>query len=166
MHFVDCVCWIDVLLSIGIAIGVSAIAYIIVFSMRPRLKVGKVELRENHLRMPIVNDGRCDAHSLCVEVCIIETDTQSNKKLTYHFELDFHKFLILPTGDDAEKVFKTYSMSESAKIFGWEYDKAIAHLKKGSILRIRFHAIHSVSGLGRSFEEKYRLTDGVLERMK
>lgn len=90
-----------------------------------------------------------------------------NKKegITYHLEPDHIDFLILPSSGffrkkDNSKIFVARHASDSAMPFLMPcetkkegFSKLINLLNDGYHLRVRCHAYHSFSGLGKSFEK-------------
>jgi hypothetical protein len=111
-----------------------------------------------------------DANNLRIEICVFHKEDG----YTYHFEPDHPEFLILPNRSllfkkDNTKKFVCRKAADSAltilnedieeeeekytKITG--FDKLTSFLEDDSKLRVRCHAYHSFSGLGKSFEHVF-----------
>ena len=118
--------------------------------------------------MRVINKSNCfDANNLRIEICIFN----ETLGFTYHFTPDHIDFLILPSRrwifkKDNSKTFVCRIPSESAMILLIEesrninlseqagFDMLLLKLNnEGYKLRVRCHAYHSFSGLGKSFEK-------------
>lgn len=146
----------DVIISLTTAITVTLVTYAILYSMRPKLLIESINLNDGNLKITIDNQTKKSVENFRMEVC----GYSETLGYTYHFDLDFPSFLMLPSKqeqEDTTKTFKTNSILESTMVeYGVNFDYVINEIKNNHLnLRIRFHANHSLSGLGRSFQEIY-----------
>ena len=148
---------------------VPFIVYLVLQKLRPRLKISKLEVKSDSIKVTVTNQSRLFfAHNLRVEMCLYN----DNEGYTYHLKPDHDAFLILPSRGwfkkrDNAKVFVSREASYSAKEIlkresGNEeltpkeaFDLLIQKLAKGYKIRFRCHAEHSLTGLGRSFEQVF-----------
>ena len=139
----------------------SAVLYLI----RPTLKIVKIiKINENDkegLKITVKNNGLFfNVTNLMVEACIV-VDRQ-----TCHLELDKYNFIMLPPkkgcSDFHERDFKTIGLENSGCEDGQGHDitneNYVSNLQEYDdyIIRIRVHANHSLSGLGKAFEKKFK----------
>jgi hypothetical protein len=156
---------------------VPVITYIVIQGLRPRLSITALRIEDTRLKVKVTNKSYFfDANNLRIEICIYN----KQNGYTYHFEPDHTDFLILPSrsfflNKDATKVFVSRKAAESAIIILNEerdkddkkdknqseytpftgYSNLIAMLNEGYKVRVRCHAYHSFSGLGKSFEKTF-----------
>lgn len=147
----------DIIISLTTAITVTIVTYTILYSMRPKLLVKSIDLDSGNLKITIDNQTKKSVENFRMEVC----GYSETLGYTYHFNLDFPSFLMLPSKEEQEdttKTFRTYSILESTRIeYGVNFDYVINEIKNNELdLRVRFHANHSLSGLGKSFQEIYK----------
>jgi hypothetical protein len=165
-----CVECFDVCFWISTVI-VPIITYLVIQGLRPRLSITALIVENTRLKVKVTNRSYFfDSNNLRIEICI------HNKQngYTYHFEPDHTDFLILPNRSlffkkDSTKVFVSRKAAESALIIlndqrvanQVEYTpftgfaKLIDMLNEGYKVRVRCHAYHSFSGLGKSFEKLF-----------
>jgi hypothetical protein len=146
--------WIIVGLSFIGSIIWSCIWSLILYSLRPKLVVQKVEITgDNHIKIDVKNRSKCyDAVNINVEACIV---TSSNQ--TYHLDIDRADFIILPKKDN--RVFQSYNLAQSAKEYYKGDFSSFVKTKikdKNTIFRVRVYANHSFSGFGKAFENKFQ----------
>ena len=155
--------WLEILI-------VPAIVYFITQRLRPKIKILTPQIDNDNLRVPVENLSKFfDAHNLRIEICAYHRGSG----YTYHFEPYHIDFLILPHKGycqdvDNEKTFKSYSAAVSAcRLLEIDFNNAnagfaelIALTKlqgdKNYCIRVRCHACHSFSGLGKSFEQIFK----------
>jgi hypothetical protein len=147
---------------------VPLVTYIVIQKLRPRLEITSLIKEDKCIKVKVINKSRFfAANNLRIEICIF------NEVLgfTYHFKPDHIDFLILPNKGwifkkDNSKAFVCRKPSESAMILLKEesrninlsehvgFDMLLIKLNdEGYKLRVRCHAYHSFSGLGKSFEK-------------
>jgi hypothetical protein len=147
---------------------VPFLTYLIIQKLRPRIDIISFIKDEDCIKVKVVNNSRFfDSNNLRIEICAF------NEELgyTYHFAPDHTDFLILPNKGffvkkDNSKTFVSRKPSESAMILlkseqqndnlsdeeGFE-SLFLKLTHEGYKLRVRCHAYHSFSGLGKSFEK-------------
>ncbi len=142
------------------------IAFVFVFWLfRPRLKIDNARIDGGRVKVDVINKGCWSAVNLQVEMCAI------NDQLTKHYKVDRDGFLILPPkkcGMDNVRTFKTcwiegecFCENEPIPCEEKIKNMMIDELMYGDyVLRVRVHATHSISGLGRAFERKFRWREG------
>lgn len=135
---------------------------VFIFKLKPQLIV-KPPVIEKHpklyLKIPVENIGFfSNANDIKIEAAVVEND------FTYHFELDFKDFVMIPKKSfgDPEKIFKAIKPNEiTQELYGLTLNTLIEKaVKPDNTLRIRIHANHSWTGLGKSFEFKFRYING------
>lgn len=148
---------------------VPIITYLVIQGLRPRLSISALEKQPDCIKISIINKSLFfDANNLRIEVCVFN----KNEGFTYHFEPDHPEFLILPAQGiifkrDNTKKFVCRKASNSAMYhlkleadngnltdeegFQMLMDKTKHNYK----IRVRCHAYHSFSGLGKSFENVF-----------
>jgi hypothetical protein len=141
--------------DIIIALFSTLIGFSIVFWLfRPRLKITNARINTTNVWVDVVNKGLWSAVNLQIEMCVLI------ENYTYHYKVDRDSFLILPPnvcGLDNVRTFKTCFIENDCfedpanQNFNWE---------KNYVLRVRVHAAHSVSGLGRAFEQQFKYING------
>ena len=142
------------------------IAFVFVFWLfRPRLKIDNARINGIRVKVDVINQGCWSAVNLQVEMCAV------NDQLTKHYKVDRDGFLILPPkkcGMDNVRTFKTcwiedecFCENEPIPCEEKIKNMMIDELMSGDYIpRVRVHATHSISGLGRAFERKFRWRDG------
>lgn len=154
--------WISTLVA-------PVITYFIIQGLRPRLKITSQITKNECVKIKVLNKS-CFfyANNLRIEVCVFKKEIGH----TYHFETDHCEFLILPNKGffckrDNSKTFVATKAAESAmphlereennNNLTKEQGAAIliSKLDEAYKLRVRCHAYHSFSGLGKSFEEVF-----------
>lgn len=149
---------------------VPFITFIVVRCLRPKLKIEKLQILDDKIKVDVINKSCCcDANNLRIEICAF--DALNNQ--TYHFEPDHTDFLILPHSNlfrkrDNLKTFVCRKAASSAIIVlndddhkTKKYDpitgceKLLEMIQNGYKVRVRCHAYHSFSGLGKSFEKVF-----------
>jgi len=148
-------------ISILSSLFASALTYLIVLSLRPKLKINPLPLNgTDRLQFSIENLGKYDAYNIQVEACAYYQGNAKSRNQTYHLEVATSQFLILPsksTDPDFSKIFYSNSLKISTLELGVVFNDIISDLTNDKCqFRIRVHAQHSVSGLGRSFQKKFR----------
>jgi hypothetical protein len=139
----------------------SAILYLI----RPNLKIEKIviinENGKDRLKIKVKNNNLFfNVTNLMVESCIVV----GNK--TCHLKLDKYDFIMLPPKkedtDFHERDFKTIGLENPGYADGIgniiTNENYVPNLinYENYIIRIRVHANHSLSGLGKAFEKKFK----------
>ena len=131
---------------------------VFIFKLKPQLIV-KSPVVENqpklHLKIPVENIGFfSNANDIKIEAAVVEVN------FTYHFELDFKDYVMIPKKSfgDPEKIFKAIKPNEiTQELYGLTMNALMEKARKpDNTLRIRIHANHSWTGLGKSFEFKFR----------
>jgi hypothetical protein len=126
---------------------VPFLTYLIIQKLRPRIDIISFIKDEDCIKVKVVNNSRYfDANNLRIEICAITQDNDETK--TIHIDPDRNDFLILPKRG-------WFCKKDNTRIFNCSSDvqSVIEKLKNGSKLRVRCHAYHSFSGLGKSFEK-------------
>lgn len=126
---------------------VPFLTYLIIQKLRPRIEISSFLMDEKSIKVKVLNKSRCfDANNLRIEICAITQDNDETK--TIHIDPDRNDFLILPKRG-------WFCKKDNTRIFNCSSDvqSVIEKLKNGSKLRVRCHAYHSFSGLGKSFEK-------------
>lgn len=149
--------------DIIIALFSTFIGFSIVFWLfRPRLKITNARINTTNVSVDVVNKGLWAAVNLQIEMCVLEGN------YTYHYKVDRDSFLILPPkvcGLDNVRTFKTCFIendcSEDPTNHKLKDHKNIKWETNKYVLRVRVHAAHSVSGLGRAFEQQFKYIDGI-----
>jgi hypothetical protein len=151
----------DVLISIYSGLTVTIITYALIFSIRPKLEIKNFVnlVDDKYISFVIINKGWCKAINIKIEACAIYK-TDENSFQTYHFEIDHFDFIMIDAvkGDsDNAKRFNIRELGESAIRFNKTYDQILNDLlQQKSTLRIRYHALHELSWLGKGFEENFK----------
>lgn len=149
-----CKDWIILLLGFLITV----LWAVFIFNLKPQLVVNSPIIDENpklHLKIPVQNIGVfSNANDIKIEAAVLEGG------FTYHFELDFKEYVMIPKRSfgDSEKTFKAIKPNEITKeLYGLTMAILIEMAKKSeNKLRIRIHANHSWTGLGKSFEFNFK----------
>ena len=142
----------------SIGVFVTIVWQLILYLLRPNLKIEKATKEANTLRITVKNHGCFDAVNLRIEACCIHSDK------TYHFEIDKEDFLILPKRNRNARIctrtFKIDTISKSAKKYA-DYPTVLNWLEEQQDdFRIRLHAYHSFSGFGKAFEQYFKWANG------
>jgi hypothetical protein len=162
--YVDCKDWI--LLIIGF--GFSVFWALLIFSLRPKIKIGIPILSFGNrtiIQVPINNCSKTRrATKIKVEVAIVE------KQFTYHLLGDIDDFAFLPSiksGDDPERIFKFFNLNNYlSEVEGEDFDNIINKLNENqNYLRVRIHSSDSFSGLGKVVQEKFALKNNQLVKL-
>ena len=163
----ECLCnnwlcnnWLSLL-----SIVVSFIVPFLLYTLKPKLKIEKLELGVlNDIKVKVINQ-RCCSHAINVniEMCLI-----NKAKETYHLEIDKGAFLIIPRKKNKEKednwrYFKAVDLCKTTKERYWEKDFAsfIREMVKvqGATIRIRVYATHSLTGFGRARSKRFQYNE-------
>ena len=153
--YLDCKDWIILIIGFGFSIFWA----LLIYSLRPKIKIGLPEIStvdNKSISIPVSNlSSISKVTRLLIEVAVIEND-----KFTYHLKTDIQEFAFLPSkkkGEDAKRVFKAFVPSDYlSEILNYDYEKVVEILKNPKTkLRVRIHASHSFSGLGKSFENHF-----------
>lgn len=145
----------------GLGVIVSIGWALFILWLRPKIEINEpriIEYKGNDgktrmsIQIPIKNKSRISkATRILIEVALI----YENK--TYHFKTDFQDFAFIPENsksNDTVRVFNAFDSVDFLKNFyEIEFHELIGKLEnKDSILRVRTHATHSFSGLGKTNE--------------
>ncbi|MBU3658416.1 MAG: hypothetical protein FGM14_00970 [Flavobacteriales bacterium] len=146
---------------------VPFLTYLIIQKLRPRIEITSFIKDEDCIKVKVVNKSRCfDANNLRIEICAITQEKDEAK--TIHLDPDRNDFLILPRRGwfckkDNSRTFKCTIINEHrTKLLKIARTKSsqkesvnsvMEKLNNGYKLRVRCHAYHSFSGLGKSFEK-------------
>lgn len=150
---------------------VPTITFFIIRCLRPKIKIDQLIVKKDVLKVTVLNKSKFfDVNNFRVEVCAYDKEQQ----YTYHFEPDHNEFLIIPHSSfykrtDNTKTITCRLANKSAliilnnmpennnprfnQITG--FNELIKLLNQGYKVRIRCHAYHSFSGLGKSFEKLF-----------
>ncbi len=144
--------YLEFISTAAISLFITLITYMVIYSLKPNLKILKPELDGTKIHIKIVNEGRFSAVNIRIEVCAYKEDS----KKTSHFDTDHKDFLIIPAkkkNTDNTRVFKTIGLLANSENKYENYDKLIEKLKnKEYKLRVRIHSYHGFSGLGKAEE--------------
>jgi hypothetical protein len=147
---------------------VPIITYLVIQKLRPRLSISCLQINERYLKIKVTNTSNFfDVNNIRVEICVFN----EFEGWTYHFEPDHSDFLIIPHSNffyknDTTKIFVTRKASESALLILNEeeqenfdaitgFNELTSMLDNNCKVRVRCHAYHSFSGLGKSFEKVF-----------
>lgn len=158
--------WLSIL--IGTIVASAATLYLIKL-FTPNIKVGIPEIEIKNIKetpiiikIPVLNDSRYyDAVNLRIEAAAV------NAKFTYHLKFDRLEFVLLPKFSKSkngqvpyERKFHAIDVEDYTKNYLSNMNDFINILKDtNSILRVRVHAYHELSGFGKAFEEKFIYKD-------
>ena len=124
-------------ISLLASLIITAFWSIILYRLRPKLKVQEIYFNNSKLNVRLINECIA-AINIRMEICTIQGDA------THHLDIDKSDFIILPKGDN--RVFKA-SISPEIE------DK----IRNNTVnIRVRFYGVHSYSGFGKAFEEKFK----------
>jgi uncharacterized membrane protein len=144
----------EVIIGVLVPFLITILTYIVIYSLKPNLKIQNALIEDSTVRIEIINKGRFDAVNIRVEICAFD----EVKRHSYHFITDHKDFLVIPSGHkgrDNEKVFKTIRFRKTSDTKHETYDSLIVKLREKELrLRVRLHSYHSFSGLGKA-EEKF-----------
>ena len=139
-----------------ISILFTVLTYYIIYSLKPKLEIESICILDKAIKVKVVNKGRFDAVNLRIEICAFN----SVNNITSHFAVDHTNFLILPSGKKGQGNTKYFKTNRTSRIYltrNNKKDKYFSLLEKvqsGKLnVRVRLHAYHSFSGLGRAFEK-------------
>jgi hypothetical protein len=132
---------------------------IFIFKLRPKLYINKPEIGKNpkaHLIIPIENKSLFfSSNKISIEVALL-----IENEFTYHFDMDFKDFILIPTACNTESIrkFKSYNpLPLTQELYNVTIDDLLKYLKSNdSKIRVRVHAYHELTGLGKSFEQKFK----------
>lgn len=149
---------------------IPILTFIVIRTLRPKLKIEALQIKEDeYIKVTASNSSRLfDVNNLRIEICIFSPINN----YTYHFEPDHIDFLILPSNSffgkrSSKKKFVCRKAAGSAMIYLKKefkspnmtqeegFVKLIEKYKGEFKVRVRCHAYHSFSGLGRSFEKVF-----------
>lgn len=150
----------DILISLLTGSVVAIITYILLLSTRPKLEIKKyVEINGEQISFAIVNNGQSKAVNIKLEACAVYP-IDENLNQTFHFKIDHFDFIMIdpPKGkNDNARRFRIMELSDAALRFDRTYEEILHDLThQKSTLRIRFHAVHEISWLGKGFEENFK----------
>lgn len=167
-YFCFCVDCFDICFWISTII-VPFLTYLVIQKLRPWLNISALSISDKCIKVKVSNKSYFfDANNIRIEICIFN----KAEGFTFHFEPDHTDFLILPChsffrNKDNTKTFASRKIAESALIILNEeneegnddydkitgFDELLKMLNDGYKVRVRCHAYHSFSGLGKSFEQ-------------
>ena len=150
----------EILISLSSGLVVAIITYVLLFSTRPKLEIkNNLEIFDKDISFSIINKGQSKALNIKLEACAVYK-LYENQFQTFHFKIDHFDFIMIdaPKGkNDNSKRFKIKGLSESALQYNTSYEEILENLiEQKAILRIRFHAVHEISWLGKGFEENFK----------
>lgn len=160
----ECKDWIIILIGFGLSVGWA----IFIFCLRPKISINLPEISNKtrlNIVIPVENKSLFfSANKITIEASAIDGN------FTYHFDIDFKDFVLIPTrckGDSVRK-FKSYNLnSNTAEIYGETFEQIIEKLKtQNIILRIRVHACHELTGLGKSYESRFEYKNNSFNKIK
>jgi hypothetical protein len=164
-EYFNCICWSDIIVITGITIVLTLFTYYVIYNLKPKLIIDKVEKPDSDLQIRVINKGVCAAVNLRIEVCGYFKDTNHN--YTYHFKIDHEDFLML-TGRkscDSRKNYRSIGLSDRALQFK-SYEGLLEEIIAGKfLLRIRIHSYHSFSGLGKAEEACFKYENNVFQKL-
>jgi len=154
----DCSSWIMLLLGFLL----SVVWALFIYTLRPKLTIGcpKIsEIDKKSIAVPVINERNCsEASKISIEIAVLK-DAK-----TYSFVTDNNEFAFIPrnkNGNDNERIFKAYDVRDYLKAIDLDFVKVKELLSNNdSFLRVRVHATHSFSGLGKTFETKFKFKNG------
>ncbi|MEY4522043.1 MAG: hypothetical protein RIT10_1228 [Bacteroidota bacterium] len=150
----DCDDWILFVLGIIVSIGWA----LFIYTLRPKVRIGIPQISKvkdkSIIVIPVENlKKHSKATRILIEICVIK------EGYTYHLISDSNDFAYIPKMDDKEdniRMFKVYKLNGFLTEVYPEiaYETIMEYLQnKESKLRVRIHATHSFSGLGKTFEK-------------
>ncbi|MFZ4401916.1 MAG: hypothetical protein ACOYO1_17940 [Bacteroidales bacterium] len=156
---IDCKDWLILLIGFGLSIGWA----LFIYSLRPKLEIGIPEkIIENGrtiIVVPVENiSKKTKASKISLEIAVIYG------KYTYHFKTDINDYAFIPekkNGHNSIRKFKAYDINDYLQsVRQFNYEEIIKVLNDPEAkLRVRIHATHSFSGLGRTFERCFEITN-------
>lgn len=159
--FPDCSSWLMLLLGFLLSVAWA----LLIYSLRPKLKIGCPEISKidkKSIAVPVINKRSCsEASKISIEIAVI------NDNKTYTFITDISEFAFIPRnkyGFDNERIFKAFDVCDYLTSIDYNFERAKNLLsEKDSLLRVRIHATHSFSGLGKVFENKFKFNGTCFE---
>lgn len=150
----------QILISISTGLAVAIITYVLLFAIRPKLEIKKyIQIYDKQISFAIINRGQSKAVNIKLEACSVYP-IDENLNQTFHFKIDHFDFIMIDTPkgkNDNARRFSIMELSDSALQFNRTYEEIIHDLiHQKSTLRIRFHAVHEISWLGKAFEENFK----------
>lgn len=150
-----------------------------IYCLRPKLKIGlpeisklKIEFHEiskvdnKSIVIPVKN-LRCKskASKISIEVAVVKDGK------TFHLKTDINDFAFIPgkkSGQDPIRKFKAYDVNDYLhNVLGLSFEEVIRKLNnQDAKLRVRIHATHSFSGLGKTFEECFEFNNNTFINKK
>lgn len=147
----------DILITVIITIGITLLTYIIIYSLKPNLRIKQAKIDGDKIRVEVVNEGNYSAVNVRIEICAFDKEN----RFSWHFDTDHKDFLIIPSkckGRDNEKTFKTIGFIPKPDTSAENYESLIRKLSEKKLeLRVRLHSYHSLSGLGSAREKIFTL---------
>ena len=162
---IDCKDWLILLIGFVLSIGWA----LFIYTLRPKLKIGQPEISklDNKSIVIPVENLKCisKASKISIEVAVVKGE------YTYHFKTDINDFAFIhakKSGQDNIRKFKAYDVNDYLQnVLQYNYDKLIKILNEPEAkLRVRIHATHSFSGLGRTFERCFEITNNTFINKK
>ena len=161
----ECSDWI--IFGLGVLVTVGWAIYL--YSLRPKIIIANPSISEQNknkcINVPILNDSTIfRASRILIEIAIVQ------KEYTYHLKSDIQDFAFLPRkrkNEDPKRVFKAYKPNDFlTTVFDFDMDKLLVILNQpDSTLRIRVHATHSFSGLGKAFEQNFKYINSTFKKI-
>jgi hypothetical protein len=156
----DCFWGYDDWIMVGIGFLTTVFWALILYSLKPKLKIHqpkRVVLNSRSIiNIPVENQSSIfRATRIHLEVAILDDNLQ-----TYHLKTDVNDFAFIPIKKDGdpERTFKAYKFSdfltECQPNIRFE-DLIDSKLK----IRIRLHATHPFTGLGKCFENDFTINN-------
>jgi hypothetical protein len=153
----DCFLGCDDWIMVGIGFLTTVFWALILYSLKPKLKIHQPLLEKagerQVIKIPIENlSPRFRATRIHMEVAILEGGK------TYHLETDLNDFAFIPTkkDKDAERKFTAYKLND----FLTECHPNIRFedlINSNQQIRVRLHATHPFTGLGKTFEKTFTI---------
>jgi len=153
--------WIILILGFLLSVGWA----LLIYRLRPKLEIGCPEISKidnRSIAVPVINKRSCsEASKISIEIAVI------NDGKTYTFITDISEFAFIPRkkkGLDNERIFKAFDVRDYLISIDYNFEKVKTLLiEKDSLLRVRIHATHSFSGLGKTFEKKFKFNGTCFE---
>jgi len=136
---------------------------VFIFSLKPKLIIKEPTIERgliDFLKIPISNISRyCRANNITIEAAVI-VNVPQNQVYSYHFEMDFKDSVFIETKDTRSfKAIKPNGLT--AELYHVNMASLIEMAQNpANYLRVRIHACHSWTGLGKSQEERFCFRNG------
>ena len=144
--------------SIFFSVILVLITYVIIYKLKPNLSIESASINEdtNKLMIKVENKGLFSAVNIQFEACSV-LQREDNDDTTKYFNFDKVNLLILPSINnknysDNFRHFKTKDILDKDEL------EKLSNMDR--YLRVRVHAYHSFSGLGKAFEKNFIYKDG------